>query len=90
MLVGRGLQGASQGLIKSLKGPTGEVSCTAVALCQRMGQPPEPQDISWPSSPIGTVSCAAEERKQRGGGGKVTEENLTTSTLTVGENHAIS
>ena len=56
-------------------------------------------DISWPSSPIGTVSCTAcvlsrrtgeaEESKQRrmrsiGRSRSGTEENHTTSTLTVG------
>ena len=87
--------------------PIGTVSCTAFVLSHRTGQAPEPPDISWPSSPIGAVSCTAfvlshrtagtvsctafvhqpavelyweEERKE------VTEENLTTSTLTVGKN----
>ena len=62
------------------------------------------EDISWPSSPIGTVSCTAfvlshwTERKRRRGGREEeeeegeeegrdgTEENHTTSTLTVGNN----
>ena len=30
-----------------------------VALSHRMGGPQERTDISWPSSPIGTVSCTA-------------------------------
>ena len=51
--------------------------------------------MSWPSSPIGTVSCTAcvqshrtgqpEEKKKEGE--KVTEENLTTTTLTVGNEY---
>ena len=56
--------------------PIGTVSCTAFVLCHRTGRPEEPEDISWPSSPIGT--------EQEEEGVRVTEENLATSTLTVG------
>ena len=71
------------------------VSCTAVVLSHRTGQA---EDISWPSSPIGAVSCTAFgvvsrtafEEERRGEEGRkeeeVTEENLTTTTLTVGNN----
>ena len=77
---------------------------TLVCVAARAGDvvvdqgPPRP-DVSWPSSPIGTVSCrynrlACEKvaaAEPRGGGGEEkkedgTEENLTTTTLTVGKN----
>ena len=50
------------------------VSRTAFVLCQRTGGPQEPQDISWPSSPIGTVSCTACVLCHRTGGPKGAQE----------------
>ena len=41
------------------------VKITALVLSHRMGGAPEPSDISWPLSPLGTVSCTAKESKQR-------------------------
>ena len=33
--------------------------CNSLKLCHRTGRAEEPEDISWPSSPIGVVSCTA-------------------------------
>ena len=69
------------------------VSCAASVLSHRTGQAPEAPDISWPSSPIGTVSCTAFVQGTEGRGQREkkeeeweSEENQTTTTLTVGKN----
>ena len=73
--------------------PIGAVSCTAHVLSHRTGQAEEAEDISWPSSPIGTVSCTAfalsrredgRKKEKEKEGRKVTDKNLTTTALTVG------
>ena len=69
---------------KSAVQPIGMVGCTAFVLI-RTGGPQKPQDISWPSSPIETVSCSAfvlsyrkyraarrrRRRRRRAGQGKI-------------------
>ena len=78
--------------------PIGAVSCTGCALSRRRGQPAEgdgPQ-LDVVACRGGQVYCicamSAEGRRGRRGRkeeeGEVTEENLTTSTLTVGKKQA--
>ena len=93
------MRGKVWGTEKDLK-RTGKVCCTAFVLCHRLGRAAEEaENISWPSSPTVAADCTAclqggasvRKRSLRGrrrGGGeerrKVTKENLTAATLTVG------